>query len=153
PRARRPGSRLPANRSARARGPTIGGPVDPAAFDPESLRAWDGFVRRLARELVLDPHGAEDVAQDAWVVALGRGRAGVASLPAWRGGVVRHLSEKAGRGRERRRRREEVASRPEALPSAAEILAREEARARVVEAVRALDEPYRTAVLLRWFEG
>jgi hypothetical protein len=38
------------------------------------------------------------------------------------------------------------------VPSTAEILAREESRARVVEALRALEEPYRSTLLLRYFE-
>ncbi|HKD99913.1 MAG TPA: sigma-70 family RNA polymerase sigma factor, partial [Planctomycetota bacterium] len=42
--------------------------------------------------------------------------------------------------------------RPERVPSDAEILEREEARRAVVASVLALDEPYRTVLLLRYFE-
>ncbi|NOT31430.1 MAG: hypothetical protein HOP15_13365 [Planctomycetes bacterium] len=42
--------------------------------------------------------------------------------------------------------------RAEAIPSTADILAREEARARVVEAVLALEEPLRTTLVLRFLE-
>lgn len=39
------------------------------------------------------------------------------------------------------------------MPSAADSVARLELAQRLVAAVKALDEPYRTVVLLRWFDG
>lgn len=118
----------------------------------EALLQQDGFVRALARSLLADRASADDVAQEAWLTALERG--GEAdSLPRWLAGVVKNLSVKRRRGEERRARRERASARPEATPSAAEILEREAARARVVEAVLALEEPYREAVLLRYFEN
>ncbi|HEX6883393.1 MAG TPA: sigma-70 family RNA polymerase sigma factor [Planctomycetota bacterium] len=123
-------------------------PPDPA----QELLVHDGFVRALARSLLRDGHAAEDVAQETWVAALERGSAAM-TWPAWLAGVVRKRAGKHARGQARRTRRERLAARVEELPSEAEILAREAARARVVAAVLALDEPYRGSVLLRFFEG
>jgi len=118
----------------------------------EALLLHDRFVRGLARALVVDAHAADDLTQDAWLAALRRGER-AESLPRWLAGVVRHLAAKGRRGEARRARREQDAARPEATPSAREILEREALRARVVRAVLALGQPYREAVLLRYFEG
>jgi len=118
----------------------------------ESLLLHDGFVRALSRSLLSDPHAAEDVAQETWVAAL-EGGAEAASLSRWITGVVKNLAGKTRRGEHRRQRREHESARPEATPSGEEILEREAARARVVAAVLALEEPYRECVLLRYFEN
>lgn len=123
------------------------------SFDPETLLAYDGFVRGLAKELLDDAHGADDAAQETWIAALGLGPGGVSSLPTWLARVVRNLAAKSRRSSARRAEREQAAARAEAVPSVAEILEREEARRRVVEAVVALDEPYRSTLLLRYFEN
>src|SRR5207249_297812 len=56
------------------------------------------------------------------------------------------------RRRSRRARRETESARGEPLPSVAEIAEREESRRRLVEAVLCLEEPSRSAVLLRYYE-
>ena len=38
--------------------------------DPEQLLTHDAFVRGLARSLVRDEHGADDLVQDTWLVAI-----------------------------------------------------------------------------------
>jgi len=55
-------------------------------------------------------------------------------------------------GQSRRARRERVASRPENLPSAAEVAARLELQRAVADAVHALDEPYRSAIVHRYYD-
>jgi hypothetical protein len=66
---------------------------------------------------------------------------------------VRNLRRSQVRADRRRERREELAARPEALPSPAELVERAELQRLLVESVLALDEAERTAVLLRYFEG
>jgi DNA-directed RNA polymerase specialized sigma24 family protein len=45
--------------------------------DPESVLAQTAHVRRLARDLVFDAHGARDLAQEALLLALdGQGDSG-----------------------------------------------------------------------------
>ncbi len=119
--------------------------------DPALLLAHDGRLRALARELVRDGGAAEDLAQETWLAALERG-ADVRSLPAWLATVARRLATKERRSLARRERREESVARPEAGPSTAEILEREEARRRVVEALVRLDEPLRATLVLRFLE-
>jgi len=120
--------------------------------DPHALLGHDDFLRALARGLVLDEARADDVVQQAWVAAIERGPDRPASLRAWLATAVRHIASKVRRGEGRRERHEQSAARIEATPSVAEIVVREQARRRVVDAVLALDEPNRTTLLLRYFE-
>lgn len=128
--------------------------MSPPPIDAESLLAMDRRLRRFARALLLDPEAADDVTQQAWVIALEHGET-QGALHSWLGGVVKRLAWKH-RAREARRAeqaRNELDLLPErATPSTAELVERETARRRVVDAVIALDEPYRSAVALRYFE-
>jgi RNA polymerase sigma-70 factor (ECF subfamily) len=117
----------------------------------DTLLAEDRSLRRLARRLLSDAHAAEDLAQETWLAACSH-RAGLTTPSAWLTTVARNLAAKLRRGDERRARRERDSARSEPEPSAGEILEREAARARVVAAVLALEEPYRATVLLRYFE-
>jgi len=128
-------------------------PIPGSAPDPETLLADDRFVRSLARLLVSDAHLAEDVAQQTWVAALEHPPRKRGPLRSWLAAVGRNFARRIGRGEVRRLRREHAAARPEALPSTAEIVAREETRRRIVEAVLALEEPYRSTIVLRFLEG
>lgn len=80
-------------------------------------------LRRLARGLVFDRHGAEDVVQEAWLAAL-RTQPPATNLGAWLAGAVRNLAGNRRREEARRSLREHIAARPEALPSAGESAAR-----------------------------
>jgi RNA polymerase sigma-70 factor (ECF subfamily) len=120
-------------------------------LSPESLLSHAGFVRALARTLLQDEHRAEDVVQDTWVAALTR-KGEVRSLRSWLAGVVRNLVYKVHRSEGRRARREEAVARPIEAPSPAEIVERERQRWRVVDAVLSLRKPYRTTLILRYFE-
>lgn len=122
--------------------------TDPA----QALLIHDGFVRALARSLLVDRDAADDVAQDTWVAALERGAAAV-SLPRWLAGVVRNRAGKHARSEGRRQQRERAVARGEGAPSDQEILEREAVRARVVAAVLLLEGPYRECVLLRFYEN
>ncbi len=117
---------------------------------PEALLAHGEFVRRLARKLVGDGAAAEDLVQDAWLVALQRPPRG--AVRPWLAAVVRNLARTRARDGDRLRGRELRARTPEPGPSAEEVLAREEVRARVVRAVLALPAPSRRALLLRYYE-
>jgi RNA polymerase sigma-70 factor (ECF subfamily) len=124
-----------------------------AAFPPaDALLAHAGFLRRLARSLLFDEGQAEDVVQETMLVALSERPRSGSLLRAWLAGIARNVALKGLRAEARRRGREIRAARPEACAAAGEVAARLELQRRVVEAVQALDEPYRSAVVHRWFE-
>lgn len=119
-------------------------------MDQEFLLANADFVRLLARSLVADEHLAEDVAQEAWLAAL---RHPPSNGRAWFASVVRKLSYLLHRREGRRLKREQVAAQPEEIPSTDEILDREVEKLRMVKAVKSLKEPYRSTIVLRFYEN
>jgi RNA polymerase sigma-70 factor (ECF subfamily) len=111
------------------------------------------WVRRLAGALVRDPALADDVAQDAWVAALaGPGPRG-SSPRAWLAAVTRNAARLRARREGRRRQLEPAAARDEALPPTDALVERAAVQRSLVDCVLALPDPYRRALLLRYFEG
>ena len=90
--------------------------------------------------------------QQTWIAALGQKNGEIRSLPAWLAQVTRNFARLAQRSEARRGRREQVAARPEALASTEELVQKEAVRRHVVEAVLSLREPYRSAVIYRYYE-
>ncbi|HKB15275.1 MAG TPA: sigma-70 family RNA polymerase sigma factor [Planctomycetota bacterium] len=125
----------------------------PRVFDHEVLLSEVGWVRRLARSLVADAHLADDLAQDACLAALEASPRTDRPIRGWLATVVRNLVRQSKRRDARRRAREERAARPEASDAGADLVERVALQREVVDAVLALEEPCRTAVLLRFFEG
>ena len=126
-------------------------PLTPRNQAPEALLSESDWVRRLARRLVKDVAEAEDLAQEALSRGLEQGPEAV-SLRAWLGGVVRNLARQGHRSSARRKAREASVARDERLPSAAEALERLQLQQGVVRAVLALEEPYRSTVVLRFYD-
>lgn len=116
----------------------------------ENLLAHREWVRAVARRLVSDPSAADDLVQDSWLAALRRPPREASNPRGWLAQVVRRQALQKGRADSRRARRERVAARPEATLS--DLAQRAETHAEVVGHVLALDEPFRSVVLLRFFE-
>ena len=116
----------------------------------EELLAHRAWVRRVARALLLDESRADDLEQEAWLRAL-RGPA-VRSPKAWLGTVLRNAASNLRRGETRRREHESATPPASPPPSPADLLERAEVVERVARAVRELEDPHRTVVLLRYFE-
>ena len=121
---------------------------------PDELLEEAGWLRGLARALCRDEADALDLEQETWLAAL-RGGAHARDARAWLGSVARRLAAGRGRSEGRRDAREQrVASeRPPEAPDTADTLAQVELSARLARAVAELDEPYRTTLALRYYEG
>ena len=119
----------------------------------ERLLAHRAGVTRVAWAVGAAPHDVEDAAQDAWVAFLERPPPDDANPAGWRATVARHAWLRRRRSARRAARREAAVARREAQPATADVVARAEAARRVAAAVLALDEPYRTALLLRYYDG
>jgi len=123
----------------------------PSPASAEDLLTHADWVRALARTLVRDPAGADDVAQASFLVALEHPPRDTHNLRRWLSQIVRNSAGQGARSEARRDTRERNSARPEALPDTAELVAEAELQREVVGHVFALDEPYRTTVLPRFF--
>jgi RNA polymerase sigma-70 factor (ECF subfamily) len=119
----------------------------------ELLLAHQSKLRTLALGLLGDRDSADDAVQDAWLLALGRDRCDVRRPRSWLAAILRNVRRQNARAAARRARREQIAAAREALPSTAELVERAELQRRLVEAVLRLEEPYRSTILLRFFES
>jgi RNA polymerase sigma-70 factor (ECF subfamily) len=120
----------------------------------EQLMVEMGWVRRLARAL-LDDAAADDVAQETWLVAASQQPDEDRPLRPWLARVVRNLAHTRRRGETRRDERETAyeASTGRSVATPAELIERVELQRVVAGEVLALAEPYRSTVLLHFFEG
>jgi len=126
---------------------------DENARDPlEHLLQQRADVRRLALRLLGDPHVADDVAQDAMVVALTRRPAALQDAVAWLSRVVQNLVAQRRRGDGRRRSHEQAAARQRAADEQ-QLVDAAGAHRELVEHVLALPAPLRAVLLQRYFEG
>ncbi|MEM6671954.1 MAG: sigma-70 family RNA polymerase sigma factor [Planctomycetota bacterium] len=110
------------------------------------------WLRALCQRLVQDAD-AGDLAQDTLVAAIRNPPREGTRLRAWLTSVARNQARSAGLRRLRREARERIGARPEALPSPAEVAENLNVQRLVVEAVSALDEPYRSTLVHRYYEG
>src|SRR6186713_1869243 len=118
----------------------------------ELLETHAGWIRELARHMVRDSHGADDLAQEACVVAMGHAPRDRALFRPWLASVMKNLVRQKSRGDARRSGREARSARAEAQDATDRLVERVELERELVESVLALDEPYRSAVLHRFFD-
>jgi RNA polymerase sigma-70 factor (ECF subfamily) len=126
-------------------------PHSPAP-DPEQLLQHVPWVRALAGSLVADPNRADDLAQETWVRALRRPPAAGSHPRGWLASILRNLLRQEHRAGARRSRREAAVARPEAAPPETDVVERASTHRALVELVTELEEPFRTTVLLRYFD-
>ncbi len=121
-----------------------------SSLEIERLLTHTKWVERLARSLVRDPALAEDVAQEAWLNAVRRPPQGRVDVRAWLTRVVQNAAHSLRRSQGAQRARERAAARDEALPSAHELVAEVEMQRVLSAHLLALEEPYRTTLILRY---
>lgn len=123
------------------------------AMQVDELMAEMGWVRRLARGLLRDGDAANDIAQDAWLVASEHAPEDGRPLRPWLHRVVTNLVRMRRRTETRRAARELGSGDERAVPSAEELLERVETQRVLAVEVTALREPYRSTLLLHYVEG
>ena len=111
------------------------------------------WLERLARHLVREEEAAADLAQDTILAALRRPPARLGELRPWLARVMRNRVTDLSRRRERQRARETAVAADERQADTTEVVERLELEQGLLDAVRGLDEPYRTAITLRYLEG
>lgn len=116
--------------------------------DRQALIAHEGFLRALARNLAFDEHRVDDLVQETWLAAVRHPPRAGRGLRSWLARVLHNAARQLARAEGRRARRERAVARPEACAEPAE-----RTRERIVDAVLSLPEPYRTTVMLRFFEN
>ncbi len=128
---------------------------NPVPRSHEALLVHRDFVRRLAQRLLADGDRAEELEQDTWLSLLRRAPDASKVKRSWLATIVRNLSRNQARDAELRQRRETQAGierQADAL-STEHVAQCEAIRREVVEAVLTLAEPYRSTVLLVYFDG
>jgi RNA polymerase sigma factor (sigma-70 family) len=121
-------------------------------LDPDVLLREVDSIRSLARSLVFDESVADDLVQETVLAALTPGKSPQGDLKAWLRKVLKYRLCAEQRGDRRRKRREEKTARGEALPSPEAAVERAEIVRKLTLAVFDLKEPFRTTVILRYFE-
>ena len=124
-----------------------------SATQIDALLRHEGYVRALARKLVFDEDTARDVEQETWLAALQNAPREGSAPRAWLAQIVRGFAFKAFRSRARRSEHEgRLEPRDVAATDPAVLLEREDARRSLIEAVAALDEPWRSTLILHFFD-
>jgi RNA polymerase sigma factor (sigma-70 family) len=125
----------------------------PPSTSIEDLLAHADWLQRLSVHVVRG-EGAADLVQDTWIAALRSPPDPTRPARPWLAEVLRNFARRQARDQEARDRRESATTMDAvAVPSPEELLERAEAHRILAELVVALPEPYRTTVLLRYYEG
>src|SRR5262245_27580187 len=126
---------------------------EPATGRIEALLAEASWLEGLARALVNDRDEARDLVQEVWVAATERAPARIDRPRAWLAEVLRNALRSRRRSAGPRELRERAIARDAAVAGTGDVVERAEAQRLLVEHVLALDEPWRSTVLLRFFDG
>ncbi len=126
-------------------------PPNPSSVTMQDLLANAAWARRLARRLTADEATADDLVQETWIAATQHPPDSDRPVRPWLA-VLRNLSIKRHLAERRRDARNATMAMPDASHSPDALLERMEVQRLLAELVGSLDEPYRQAVVLRYFE-
>jgi RNA polymerase sigma-70 factor (ECF subfamily) len=124
--------------------------------DLAALLEHSTWVRRLAGSLVRDDALADDLTQEAWLAAMRHPPDKGRPLRPWLAQVLRNLVRMRFRGDRRRQGREQstsAAQSSDSLASPEQLLSRVEMQRALSSLVVGLEEPFRSTILLRYYEG
>ncbi|MFT7668979.1 MAG: RNA polymerase sigma factor (sigma-70 family) [Planctomycetota bacterium] len=119
------------------------------------LLSHSDWLRVLARKLVADDATAEDLVQETWLAAMKNPPTAGRPARPWLAEIARNLARFRHRTEDRLRRRQTVvakAKKEELLPSSAELVEQVETERQLASVVLELDEPFRTIMLLHYFQ-
>jgi RNA polymerase sigma-70 factor (ECF subfamily) len=120
---------------------------------PSDLLAHAAWLRRLAFALLGPSPAVDDLIQETWAAAMAAPPSQHGSLRPWLRVVLQNLAHLHLRGEQRRQAREQVAGALAGrLPSAEDLLSRHQSLTELARVVSALEEPYRSTVLLCYGE-
>jgi DNA-directed RNA polymerase specialized sigma24 family protein len=119
-------------------------------LDAETLLVHGAWFANLARALVADEDELDDIVQRTYAHALAQRPQFAGNLGGRLGAIAREVARENAGGESVRVARE--VAMPPPVDGRGEALERAELRLVVVESVLALDEPDRSAVILRFFE-
>jgi len=122
------------------------------ALDAEVLLSHSAWLAALARALVAREDEVDDVVQQTYVRALEQPPRHADNVKGWLGTVARNVVGMRRRSDSARVAREAAVPLPTPVETPHEAVERAELRRMVVESVLALDEPCKSAVILRFFE-
>jgi RNA polymerase sigma factor (sigma-70 family) len=131
--------------------------AESAKHAADELLAHAGWLRGLALALVHGAPEADDLVQETWKQALEHPPADDRPLRPWLSRVLLNALRMRRRGEGRRTARDDAWSDGQArtgsvAPSSEELLERARAQKRLTELVMQLDEPFRSTLLLRYYE-
>ena len=126
---------------------------DPESLEPERMLVHAGWIRRLAGSLLADPAAADDAVQDTWLAALRHPPRADRPVQPWLNRVLHNFARQRRRADGHRAEREAEVARVEAQPSAEELVLRAECQRELVDSVLELADPYRSTILLCYYEG
>ncbi len=125
---------------------------EPTNRSIERLLEHAGWLDELARRLVSDRHEADEIVQDTWIAALTHPPQRATNLRGWLARVARNLAVQRGRSDRARKLREQSTANQESSTADHDAVERARTLRRLVDAVLALDEPYRSTLVLHYFE-
>ncbi|HEY0710627.1 MAG TPA: sigma-70 family RNA polymerase sigma factor [Polyangia bacterium] len=133
----------------------MGNHADSHATRIEDLLVHADWLRHLATRLVHDGTDTEDLVQETWTSAMrSPPRAEASAARPWLAEVVRNLVRQRWRRRGlQERTRRHVMADGEVGPSPEDLLLRAQLHRQLADLVVRLDEPYRAAILLRYYDG